>query len=114
MRKTERNYPDIPDQRRFTISQACDLCEVRAHVLRYWETLYKPLSRVERRGNRRYYSIENLITIRTINNLKDQGLNSQAIATALERDGKPETVRAQVLAADKIRAHIVKAIKLLE
>ena len=60
-------YPDIPDQQRFTIGEASELCKVKAHVLRYWEKIYPSLRRVKRRNNQRYYSVEDLLTIRTIN-----------------------------------------------
>lgn len=109
-----RKYPDIPDQRRFTISEASELCGVKPHVLRYWEKLFREMRKVERRKGRRYYSVEDLLRIRTINDLKDQGLNAQAISAALAGDGKAGGIRAQVVEADKIRSEIEGIIKLLD
>ena len=47
--------PTIPSKRYFTISEASNLCNVEAHVLRYWEQEFSQLSPIKRRGNRRYY-----------------------------------------------------------
>ena len=46
--------PAIPTKRYFTISEASNLCEVEAHVLRYWEQEFPQLSPSKRR-KRRYY-----------------------------------------------------------
>lgn len=110
----ERAYPEIPNQRRFTISEACELCDVKQHVLRYWESKYRKLQKVERRNNRRYYTTEDLLTIRMINNLKEEGLNSKAIAVALENGKGKTSVRSQVVDAKKIRGEIEGVIRLLE
>ena len=110
----QRVYPEIPNQRRFTIGEACELCEVKQHVLRYWESKYKKLQKVERRNNRRYYTTEDLLTIRAINDLKDGGLNSKAISAALEDGKSVGSLQAQVIEADKIRNEIESIIRLLE
>ena len=47
--------PPIPAKRYFTIGEVSSLCEVKPHVLRYWEQEFPQLKPVKRRGNRRFY-----------------------------------------------------------
>lgn len=66
--------PPIPGKRYFTIGEVSLLCEVKPHVLRYWEQEFPQLKPVKRRGNRRYYQRQDVITIRQIRSLLyDQG-----------------------------------------
>ena len=66
--------PPIPGKRYFTIGEVSQLCEVKPHVLRYWEQEFPQLKPVKRRGNRRYYQRQDVITIRQIRGLiYDQG-----------------------------------------
>ena len=66
--------PPIPGKRYFTIGEVSQLCEVKAHVLRYWEQEFSHLKPVKRRGNRRYYQRQDVIIIRQIRSfLYDQG-----------------------------------------
>ncbi len=66
--------PAIPGKRYFTIGEVSDLCEVKPHVLRYWEQEFPNLSPVKRRGNRRYYQRQDVLLIRQIRSLLyDQG-----------------------------------------
>ena len=56
--------PGIPSKRYFTIGEVSELCQVKPHVLRYWEQEFTQLKPVKRRGNRRYYQHhEVLLTI---------------------------------------------------
>ena len=66
--------PPIPGKRYFTIGEVSQLCEVKPHVLRYWEQEFPHLKPVKRRGNRRYYQRQDVIIIRQIRSLLyDQG-----------------------------------------
>ncbi len=66
--------PPIPGKRYFTIGEVSDLCDVKAHVLRYWEQEFPSLNPVKRRGNRRYYQRQDVLLIRQIRSLLyDQG-----------------------------------------
>ncbi len=66
--------PAIPGKRYFTIGEVSELCQVKPHVLRYWEQEFPQLKPVKRRGNRRYYQREDVLTIRQIRGLLyDQG-----------------------------------------
>ncbi len=61
--------PPIPAKRYFTIGEVSELCDVKPHVLRYWEQEFPQLSPVKRRGNRRYYQRQDVILVREIRSL---------------------------------------------
>lgn len=66
---SNRELPPIPAKRYFTIGEVAELCDVKPHVLRYWETEFPTLSPVKRRGNRRYYQRQDVLIIRQIRGL---------------------------------------------
>ncbi|MBI2379749.1 MAG: MerR family transcriptional regulator [Gammaproteobacteria bacterium] len=61
--------PPIPAKRYFAIGEVSELCDVKPHVLRYWEQEFPQLKPVKRRGNRRYYQREDVLIIRQIRSL---------------------------------------------
>jgi len=61
--------PPIPAKRYFTIGEVSELCQVKPHVLRYWEQEFEQLNPVKRRGNRRYYQRHEVELIRKIREL---------------------------------------------
>ena len=61
--------PAIPGKRYFTIGEVSELCQVKSHVLRYWEQEFPQLKPVKRRGNRRYYQRHDVLMIRQIRSL---------------------------------------------
>lgn len=61
--------PEIPSKRYFTIGEVSELCDVKPHVLRYWEQEFPQLKPVKRRGNRRYYQRQDVMIIRNIRSL---------------------------------------------
>ena len=61
--------PVIPAKRYFTIGEVSELCEIKPHVLRYWEQEFSELKPVKRRGNRRYYQRHDVLLIRQIRSL---------------------------------------------
>ena len=61
--------PDIPEKRYFTIGEVAYLCDLKTHVLRYWEQEFPQLSPNKRKGNRRYYQHEDVVLIRRIRHL---------------------------------------------
>lgn len=100
--------PPIPSKRYFTIGEVSDLCEVKPHVLRYWEQEFPSLSPLKRRGNRRYYQRQDVLLIRQIRSLLyDQGFT---IGGARQRLGG-ETVKVE---ATQIRQIISQTISELE
>ena len=77
--------PPIPGKRYFTIGEVSLLCEVKPHVLRYWEQEFPQLKPVKRRGNRRYYQRQDVIVIRQIRGLLyDQGFTIGGARQRLE------------------------------
>ena len=76
--------PVIPGKRYFTIGEVSELCDVKPHVLRYWEQEFPQLKPVKRRGNRRYYQRQDVLTIRQIRALLyDQGFTIGGARTRL-------------------------------
>ena len=63
------HLPPIPAKRYFTISEVALLCDVKPHVLRYWEQEFVQLRPMKRRGNRRYYQHHELLMVRRIRGL---------------------------------------------
>jgi DNA-binding transcriptional MerR regulator len=81
--------PAIPDKIYFTIGEASDLCDVKPHVLRYWETEFSILAPVKRKGNRRYYTqkdIHLIIDIKTL--LYRDGFTIEGARLALKKKTK--------------------------
>jgi DNA-binding transcriptional MerR regulator len=58
--------PPVPAKRYFTIGEVSELCDVKQHVLRYWEQEFTQLRPMKRRGNRRYYQHHEVMLIRRI------------------------------------------------
>ena len=83
--------PVIPGKRYFTIGEVSELCDVKPHVLRYWEQEFPQLKPVKRRGNRRYYQRQDVLTIRQIRALLyDQGFTIGGARTRLlSEEGSP-------------------------
>ncbi|MCG6939772.1 MAG: MerR family transcriptional regulator [Thiohalocapsa sp.] len=63
------DLPPIPGKRYFTIGEVSELCDVKPHVLRYWEQEFPQLKPVKRRGNRRYYQRHDVVMVRQIRSL---------------------------------------------
>ena len=63
------SLPEIPRKRYFAIGEVSELCQVKAHVLRYWEQEFPQLKPVKRRGNRRYYQHDDVLMVRRIRSL---------------------------------------------
>ena len=78
--------PPIPTKRYFTIGEVSKLCEVKPHVLRYWEQEFPQLKPVKRRGNRRYYQRHEVKLIRHIRRLLYvEGFTISGARTRLEQ-----------------------------
>lgn len=59
----------------YTIGEISELCDLKAHVLRYWEQEFSELSPDKRAGSRRYYQEKDIQTIQKIRELLyDQGM----------------------------------------
>jgi len=83
--------PVIPGKRYFTIGEVSELCAVKPHVLRYWEQEFPQLKPVKRRGNRRYYQRQDVMTIRQIRSLLyDQGFTIGGARLQMTNDTGPQ------------------------
>ncbi|NRP11000.1 MULTISPECIES: MerR family transcriptional regulator [unclassified Marinobacterium] len=68
------DLPTIPTKRYFTIGEVSKLCDLKPHVLRYWEQEFEQIEPVKR-SNRRYYQHQDILLIREIKGLLyEQGL----------------------------------------
>jgi DNA-binding transcriptional MerR regulator len=80
--------PVIPGKRYFTIGEVAELCDVKPHVLRYWEQEFPQLKPVKRRGNRRYYQRHDVLLLRQIRGLLyDEGFTIGGARQRLEGEG---------------------------
>ena len=52
------------DKKYYSISEASELCLVKPHTLRFWESELKELKPITRKGNRRYYQKKDIEVIR--------------------------------------------------
>ena len=78
--------PLIPAKRYFTIGEVAQLCDVKPHVLRYWEQEFTQLRPLKRRGNRRYYQHHEVLMIRRIRGLLyDEGFTIQGARSQLQK-----------------------------
>ena len=95
--------PEIPGKRYFTIGEVSKLCDIKPHVLRYWEQEFDQLKPVKRRGNRRYYQRHEVKLVRAIRQLlyidgftisgaraKLEGMDAKAVES-----GKPTAIGSQ-------------------
>jgi DNA-binding transcriptional MerR regulator len=90
--------PSIPGKRYFTIGEVSELCQVKPHVLRYWEQEFPQLKPVKRRGNRRYYQRQDVLTIRQIRSLLyDQGYTIGGARQRMEDGDEPAAGQAAQL-----------------
>ncbi|MGA0805021.1 MAG: MerR family transcriptional regulator [Pseudohongiellaceae bacterium] len=109
--------PEIPAKRYFTIGEVSELCEVKPHVLRYWEQEFSQLKPVKRRGNRRYYQRQDVILIRQIRSLLYEqgftigGARQRMAGGALELEDVPAVQQAVVQgAAPAIKATAIREL----
>ena len=103
--------PVIPGKRYFTIGEVSELCAVKPHVLRYWEQEFPQLNPVKRRGNRRYYQRDDVLTIRQIRSLLyDQGFTIGGARQQMTGESSP----AADVSSDKFNLVIKQMIAELE
>jgi len=96
--------PAIPNKRYFTIGEVGELCNVKPHVLRYWEQEFEQLSPMKRRGNRRYYQREDVLMIRQIRSLLyEQGFTISGARLQLQAEhARPMAKVMEAITAEPI------------
>jgi DNA-binding transcriptional MerR regulator len=106
--------PPIPGKRYFTIGEVSELCEVKPHVLRYWEQEFEQLSPVKRRGNRRYYQRQDVLVIRQIRSLLyDHGFTIGGARLRLEGEEARDDATQTQQVVRQLRSELEDVLKIL-
>lgn len=106
--------PPIPAKRYFTIGEVSELCDVKPHVLRYWETEFPSLNPVKRRGNRRYYQRHEVLMVRQIRALLyEQGYTIGGARQRLEGDSAKEEAVLSGQIIRQVRMELEEILQLL-
>jgi DNA-binding transcriptional MerR regulator len=112
---SNRELPAIPAKRYFTIGEVSELCDVKPHVLRYWETEFPSLKPVKRRGNRRYYQRHDVLLVRQIRGLLyEQGYTIGGARLRLEGDGAKQEATMSSQIVRQVRMELEEVLQLLK
>ena len=80
------------DKKYYSISEVSELCSVKPHTLRFWESEFKTLKPVTRKGNRRYYQKDDIQMIRKIQDLLyKEGLTIAGVKRKLSSGKKDQS-----------------------
>lgn len=113
--KSELLLPPIPDKLYFSIGEVAKLCDVKPHVMRYWEEEFHALAPVKRRGNRRYYQRKDVLLVRQIKDLLYvQGFTIEGAKTQLTAPQKAETTTGSVERLEKLMKELEQVLIALE
>ena len=111
---SNRELPPIPAKRYFTIGEVSELCDVKPHVLRYWETEFPSLKPVKRRGNRRYYQRHDVLMVRQIRSLLyEQGYTIGGARLRLEGEGAKQEAALSHQIVRQVRMELEEILQLL-
>lgn len=111
---SNRELPPIPAKRYFTIGEVSELCDVKPHVLRYWETEFPGLNPVKRRGNRRYYQRHDVLMVRQIRALLyEQGYTIGGARLRLEGDDARQETTMSVQIVRQVRTELEEILQVL-
>ena len=111
---SNRELPPIPAKRYFTIGEVSELCDVKPHVLRYWETEFPTLNPVKRRGNRRYYQRHEVLMVRQIRGLLyEQGYTIGGARLRLEGESAKEESALSSQIIRQVRMELEEVLQVL-
>ncbi len=111
---SNRELPPIPAKRYFTIGEVSELCDVKPHVLRYWETEFPSLKPVKRRGNRRYYQRHDVLMVRQIRGLLyEQGYTIGGARLRLDGDDAKQESNLSSQIVRQVRVELEEVLQLL-
>ena len=88
----------IPDKLFFKIGEVCELVEVQAHVLRYWESEFPMLQPQKNRAGQRTYrrkDVEMALRIKEL--LYDEGFTIAGAKRKLASDGRTAAAKLKVV-----------------
>ena len=111
-----QELPGIPPKRYFTIGEVAQLCDVKTHVLRYWEQEFSQIKPVKG-SNRRYYQRQDILLIRQVRSLlHEQGYTINGAKQWLkgdkgsrESDRYKHVIRQTINELDEILVSLKKA-----
>jgi len=107
--------PAIPGKRYFTIGEVSELCQVKPHVLRYWEQEFPQLKPVKRRGNRRYYQRHDVLMIRQIRSLLyEQGFTIGGARQQLSGETAKEDLQQSQQIIKQLRSELEEVLQILK
>ena len=107
--------PAIPGKRYFTIGEVSELCQVKPHVLRYWEQEFPQLKPVKRRGNRRYYQRHDVLMIRQIRSLLyEQGFTIGGARQQLSGETAKEDLNQSQQIIKQLRTELEEVLHILK
>jgi DNA-binding transcriptional MerR regulator len=107
--------PAIPGKRYFTIGEVSALCDVKPHVLRYWEQEFPQLKPTKRRGNRRYYQRQDVIIIRQIRGLLyEQGFTIGGARQRLVSESAQEDITQSSMLVKQLITELEDVLRVLK
>ncbi len=111
---SNRELPPVQAKRYFTTGEVSELCDVKPHVLRYWETEFPSLEPAKRRGNRRYYQRHDVLMVRQIRSLLyEQGYTIGGARLRLEGpDAREESALSNQI-IKQVRMELEEVLQLL-
>ena len=99
-----------------TISEVAEELGLAAHVLRFWETKFKPLQPLKRSGGRRFYRPEDVALLRQIKTLLyDEGYTIKGVQAYLKKGRTIQAVETKedVVASRKLVSELKEIQSLL-
>ena len=99
----------FPDKKYFSISEVSELCSVKPHTLRFWESEFKALKPITRKGKRRYYQKKDIEMIGMIQSLLyEEGLTISGVKRKLSSAAKDNSISES---SEKIVEDLEKLLK---
>ena len=97
------------DKKYYSISEVSELCSVKTHTLRFWESEFKNLKPITRKGNRRYYQKKDIKMIKKIQDLLyKEGLTISGVRKKLSSSKEDYSLNNS---SDKILEDLEKLLK---
>jgi len=95
---------DLPDKKYFTIGEVSEYCQLKSHVLRYWEQVFPQLQPNKRRGRRYYQKRDVALVVEIKSLLHDQGVTISGAKVRLAKgdsvvekgEGEADSIEYQI------------------
>ncbi|VAW48601.1 Transcriptional regulator PA2737, MerR family [hydrothermal vent metagenome] len=101
---------ELPDKKYFTIGEVAKICQLKSHVLRYWEQVFPQLEPSKRRG-RRYYQRADLELVLEIKSLlHDQGFTIPGAKSKLVQ----KVIPPQEMAKSSTQAVVIELLQTMQ